>query len=110
MRIWIFRLNYHTFKRNGWLDLDVIYVLSLTNCYSEITHRPKGWHKSISATESHDPGVRIGDTVITRLNDDGILVDEEEEPLIESMDDHNVHEMENVGDNMWRLTSCFACV
>ncbi|XP_030840353.1 sodium-dependent multivitamin transporter isoform X1 [Strongylocentrotus purpuratus] len=62
--------------------------------------RPKGWHKSISATESHDPGVRIGDTVITRLNDDGILVDEEEEPLIESMDDHNVHEMENVGDNM----------
>lgn len=54
--------------------------------------------------------MRIGDTVITRLNDDGILVDEEEEPLIESMDDHNVHEMENVGDNMWRLTSCFACV
>ncbi|XP_063961535.1 sodium-dependent multivitamin transporter-like isoform X1 [Lytechinus pictus] len=61
--------------------------------------RPKGWHKSISATESHDPGVRIGDTIITRLNDDDIVVDEEE-PLIDSMDDQNVHEMENVGDNM----------
>ncbi|XP_071507609.1 sodium-dependent multivitamin transporter-like [Diadema antillarum] len=64
--------------------------------------RPKGWHTNMPASDGNDSQVRIGDTVITRLSEvhEDNAVEEEEEPLINSLEEYNVHEMENVGDNM----------